>query len=95
MNVAVQVLPLAEDPYPIVDKAIAVIQASGIRYEVGPMETTLEGDDLDALLAVARDAHRACFEAGASKVVTIIKIADAIEGTSIDAKVGKYREGQP
>ncbi|GAB4475767.1 MAG: thiamine-binding protein [Anaerolineae bacterium] len=94
VNVAVQVLPLAEDPYPIVDRAIAVIQASGLRYEVGPMETTLEGDDLDALLAVAREAHLACFEAGASKVVTIIKIADAVEGTSIDEKVGKYRKGQ-
>jgi len=37
--VAVQVLPLADDPYPIIGRAIAVIQASGVRHEVDAMET--------------------------------------------------------
>ena len=92
INVGVQVLPLAEDIYPVVDKAIEAIQSSGIKYEVGPLETTLEGNDLDKLLEVAKSAHRACFEAGADKVVTIIKIADALEGASIEEKVGKYRK---
>lgn len=91
VNVAVQVLPLAEDVYPIVDRAIAAIAAAGVRYEVGPMETVMEGP-LDALLEAAKAAHLACFEAGAEKVVTIIKIGDAREGTTIDEKVGKYRE---
>jgi uncharacterized protein (TIGR00106 family) len=91
VNVGVQVLPLVEDVYHVVDKAIEVIQASGVKYEVGPLETTLEGDDLDELIEVAKAAHRACFAAGAGRVVTIIKIADALEGTSIEAKVGKYR----
>lgn len=92
VNVGVQVLPLVEDVYPVVDRAIAVIQASGVKYEVGPLETTLEGDDLDQLLEVAKAAHRACFAAGAGKVVTLIKIADALEGTTIEEKVGKYRK---
>jgi uncharacterized protein (TIGR00106 family) len=91
VNVGVQVLPLVEDVYPVVDKAIEAIQTSGVKYEVGPMETTLEGDDLDQLIEVAKSAHRACFKAGAAKTVTIIKIADALEGTSIEQKVGKYR----
>jgi uncharacterized protein (TIGR00106 family) len=91
INVGVQVLPLVEDVYPVVDKAIKVIQASGLRYEVGPLETTLEGDDLGQLLEVAKAAHLACFEAGAGKVVTIIKIADALEGTTIEEKVSQYR----
>jgi len=91
VNLGVQVLPLVEDVYPVVDKAIETIQASGVKYEVGALETILEGDDLDQLLEVAKSAHRACFEAGAGKVVTIIKIADALEGTSIEEKVGKYR----
>jgi len=52
----------------------------------------LEGDDLDQLIEVAKSAHRACFEAGAGSVVTIIKIADALEGTTIEGKVGKYRK---
>ena len=92
MNVSVQVLPLVENVYPIVDRAIEAIQASGLKYEVGPLETTLEGDNLDQLLEVAKSAHRACFEAGAGKVVTIIKIAEALEGTSIEGKVRKYRK---
>jgi len=92
VNVGVQVLPLVDDAIPVVDKAIEVIQASGVKYEVGPLETTLEGDDLDQLIDVAKAAHRACFAAGAGKVVTIIKIADALEGTTIEGKVGKYRK---
>ena len=63
-----------------------------MKYEVGPLETTLEGDDLDQLLEVAKAAHRVCFEAGAGAVVTVIKIADALDGTSIEQKVGKYRK---
>jgi uncharacterized protein (TIGR00106 family) len=92
LNVSVQVLPLGGDVYSIVDEAIATIKASGVKFEVGPLETTLEGNDLDQLIEVAKSAHRACFSAGAEKVVTIIKIADALEGTSIEQKVGKYRK---
>jgi uncharacterized protein (TIGR00106 family) len=91
-NVGVQVLPLHENAYPIVDAAIKIIQESGVKYEVGPLETTMEGDDLDRLIEIAKSAHRECFKAGAGKVVTIIKIADALEGTTIEGKVGKYRK---
>ena len=91
MNVGVQCLPLVDNVYSVVDKAIEAIRASGVKFEVGPLETTLEGDDLDKLIEVAKSAHRACFEAGAGRVVTIIKIAEAVEGTSIQQKVGKYR----
>ena len=91
VNVDVQVLPLtSEDVYPIVDRAIAVIQESGLRHEVGPLGTTLEGE-LDACMEVAKAAHRACFVDGVERVVTIVKIGEAVGGTSIDEKVGKYR----
>ena len=91
VNLGIQVLPLVDDVYGVVDKAIEVIQRSGVRYEVGPLETVLEGDDLDELVEVAKAAHRACFEAGAGKVVTIIKIADACAGASMEEKTAKYR----
>lgn len=90
VNVSVQVLPLVEDVYAVVDKAIEAIDASGVKYEVGPMETVMEGP-LDELIEVAKAAHRACFDAGAGRVVTIIKIGDSANGTSIEEKVGKYR----
>jgi uncharacterized protein (TIGR00106 family) len=92
VNVSIQVLPLTSDPYPVVDRAIAVIQESGVKYEVGPMETTLEGE-LDELLEVVKAAHRACFTEGVERVVTVVKIADAVGGTSIEEKVTKYRQG--
>jgi len=91
VTVAVQVLPLDPDAYRIVDRAIEVISQSGVRFEVGPMETTMEGD-LDRLLDVAKAAHRACFDAGAQKVVTIIKIGDSVDGSTIADKVEKYRQ---
>jgi len=90
VNMAVQVLPLVKDVFPVVDRAIAVIAASGVKYEVGPMETVMEGP-LDRLLEVAKAAHLACFEAGAEQVMTIIKIGDRTCGTTIEEKVGKYR----
>ena len=91
VNVDIQVLPLTkEDLYGVVDRAIAVIQASGLKYEVGPMGTTLEGD-LDACLDVVKAAHRACFIDGVDRVVTIVKIGEAVGGSSIEEKIGKYR----
>ena len=90
VNVSVQVLPLHPDPFPIVDRAIAVIDASGVKYEVGPLETTMEGN-LDALLEIAKAAHKACFVDGVEHVVTFIKITDAVEGSTIEEKVSKYR----
>jgi len=92
-NVSIQVLPLADNAIDVVDRAIRVIQESGVRYEVGPLETTLEGEDLDELLEVAKSAHRACFEGGVENVVSVIKIADSVHGTTMDGKTGKYRRG--
>lgn len=91
VNVSVQVIPLCEDIYTVVDRAIAAIAAAGVPYEVGPMETTMEGD-LDRLLEVAKAAHCACFVEGVRRVVTLIKIDEAVGGTSIAEKVSKYRE---
>ncbi len=91
ITVSFEVLPLCDDPYPVVDKAIEVVQRSGVNYEVGPHETTMEGE-LDRLLEIVKAGHRACFEAGAERVVTFVKkIVDAVEGSTIAEKVGKYR----
>lgn len=91
ITVSFEVIPICDDPYPIVDKAIEVVQRSGFKYEVGPHETTMEGQ-LDELLDVVKAGHRACLEAGAARVITFVKIVDAVGGTTIAEKVGKYRE---
>lgn len=90
VNVSVQILPLTDDPFPLIDRAIRVIQASGVKYEVDPMETVMEGP-LEQLLEIAKAAHLAVMEAGAERLVTLIKIGDRAEGTSMESKVAKYR----
>ncbi|NDJ87148.1 MAG: thiamine-binding protein, partial [Chloroflexi bacterium] len=58
VTVSVQVLPLTESPYPVVDRAIAAIKSTGIKHLVTPMETVMEGT-LEDCLAAARAAHEA------------------------------------
>ncbi|MBC7289115.1 MAG: MTH1187 family thiamine-binding protein [Armatimonadetes bacterium] len=55
--------------------AVRVVEESGLKYQLTPMATVVEGD-LDALLALARKVHEAPFQAGAQRVVTIIDIDD-------------------
>lgn len=91
VNISVQVLPLTENALPQVDRAIEAIIASGLRYQVGPLETTIEGP-FEAAWEAAKAAHLACIEAGAKHVVTLIKVADgAAGGMTIEEKTAKYR----
>ena len=91
VTVSFEVIPLHEEPFPIVDKAIEVVQASGVLYEVGPHETTMEGN-LDQLLEIVKRGHRACFDAGAKRVVTVVKIVESVQGSTIADHVAKFRE---
>lgn len=92
VNLSLQVLPkVPEDrTYAVVDEAIKVIQESGVKYLVGPMETTMEGDP-DTLWEVVKKAQEACIKAGASRVMSIIKIDYKPEGVTIEEKIHKYR----
>ena len=56
-SIAIQVLPQVgdkEELIRIVDEVIAYIQSTGLRYEVGPFETAIEGDDMDQLMDIAK-----------------------------------------
>lgn len=92
VNVSLQVLPVVpdEDIYDVVDKVIEYIDESGVKYEVGPMETTMEGD-LDLLLQIVKESQEICVKEGASRVVSIVKIDYKSEGVTMDEKIGKYR----
>lgn len=54
---------------------LRVLKDSGLRYQLTPMGTVLEGD-LDEILAVIRRMHEHPFAAGALRVSTLIKIDD-------------------
>ncbi len=90
-NLSLQILPMVpQDQVYSVDKVITLIQASGLPYVVGPMETTIEGD-LDSLLDLVKKAQQACVEAGANRIVSIIKIDYSPDGVTINEKISKYR----
>ncbi len=92
INVSFQVIPKVsdEDTYRVVDLAIDVVKKSGVKFEVGPMETTMEGE-LDQLLEIVKQAQQACVDAGAERVMTIIKIDYHPKGVTIEEKIEKYR----
>lgn len=92
---SIQVIPKTpngEDSIPYVDKAIEVIQRSGVKYEVHALETTMEGE-LPELLEIVRQMHEALTEAGSPSVISQIKIAHypSPDGISIERLTAKYR----
>ncbi|HEU4901679.1 MAG TPA: thiamine-binding protein, partial [Flavisolibacter sp.] len=54
INASIQLLPIVQDrhPYDWVDEAIAIIQQSGIRHEVGPFATVVEGTYEDVIRVI-------------------------------------------
>lgn len=92
VNVSLQVIPNVPEEriYPVVDKVIEMIDKSGVKYEVGPMETTMEGE-LDTLLEIVKKAQEICVSEGASRVASVVKIDYKEEGVTIDEKISKYR----
>jgi uncharacterized protein (TIGR00106 family) len=76
--VAVSISPLGEGVgvSAFVAEATRVLRSQErVRYELGPMFTTLEGD-LDEILALVRRMQEAVFAAGAQRVSTVLKIDD-------------------
>ncbi len=91
VNVELQVIPGGTDRvYDVVDSVIALIKESGVKYEVGPMGTTMEGE-LPQLLKIVEQAQQVCIEGGAKRVLSVVKIDYKPEGATIDEKIGKYR----
>ena len=59
-----------------VRRGVAVIEASGLPYEVGGMSTSIETPDLDTLFDLIKKVHGAQVAEGAQRVVIDLKIDD-------------------
>lgn len=92
-NLSLQVIPLtgSKDAYTVIDKVIQLIADSGIKYIVGPMETTMEGE-LEELLEIVIKAQSVCLAAGVERVLSVVKIDYSKTGVTIDDKMVKYQE---
>ena len=94
-SIAIQVLPKTdsgEELCRIVDEVIAYIAGTGLRYEVGAYETTIEGTDYDQLMDIVKDCQKVAIRAGAPKVCAYIKVEYEPDGEilTIDRKLSKY-----
>ena len=96
-SIAIQVLPAAPNPdelIRIVDEVIAYIRSTGLHYHVGPFETTIEGDDYDRLMDIAKECQHVAIRSGAEKVSAYIKVVyrPAGEILTIDKKITKHAQ---
>jgi uncharacterized protein (TIGR00106 family) len=93
VNIAIQLLPLCEKEKALdyIDQAITIIKHSGIKYEVGPFETTLEGD-YNKIMNIVTSIKEEVLNSGANDIIINLKIsASRVKLLSIDDKVNKYR----
>ena len=94
-SIAIQVLPAVEDENElirIVDEVIAYIKSFQLHTEVGPFETTIEGD-YDTLIDIVKGCSQICVDAGAPGVMTYVKINYAPAGVlTMEEKTAKHRE---
>lgn len=94
-SIAIQVLPKVatnEETIRIVDEVIDYIKSFDVKFEVGPFETTVEGD-YDTLMEIVKGCPKICTNEGAPSVMTYVKINFAPSGVlTIDEKCEKYRE---
>lgn len=96
-SVAIQVLPDVkndEELIRIVDEVIAYIKSTGYNCYVGPFETTIEGDDYDALMDIVKECQKIAIKAGCSSVSAYVKVVYKPEGgvLTIDKKVTKHHQ---
>ncbi|WP_210392544.1 thiamine-binding protein [Variovorax sp. PAMC 28711] len=96
MLAEIQVIPrpagTADDRYKHVDAAIAVIQASGLRYEVHGLGTVVEGPP-EKVWPLLQAVHQATLEAGAERTLSIIKVSSGAQagGPRVEDLVRKFR----
>lgn len=95
----IQVIPrpagTATDRYRHVDAAIAVIQSSGLRYEVHGLGTVVEGPP-ERIWPLLQAVHQATLEAGAERTLSIIKVSSGAEagGPRVEDLTRKFRNGR-
>lgn len=75
INASIQIVPIVQDrhPYVWVDEAIEIIKSSGIKYEVGPFATVVEGTYGD-VISVVNSINDYLLEKNCSEWITNLQI---------------------
>jgi uncharacterized protein (TIGR00106 family) len=93
VNASIQILPIVQDrhPYEWVDEAIDIIKASGIKYEVGPFATVLEGSYAE-VMTVIQHVNEFLYEKGCSEWISNIQLQIRSHADiTADEKTAKFR----
>jgi uncharacterized protein (TIGR00106 family) len=93
VNASIQILPIVQDkhPYEWVDEAIAIIQQSGIKHEVGPFTTILEGTYAE-VMKVINDVNELLYSKGCNEWINSIQIqVRSNEDITADEKTEKFK----
>ncbi|MEJ8817821.1 thiamine-binding protein [Lacibacter sp. H407] len=92
MNAGIQVVPvnIVDPTYSIVDKAIAVIQQSGMEYTVTPFETVVNGTTEQILQLIAQ-LKTTAEEAGADELIINTRFHSKKTADNIfNSKINKF-----
>jgi uncharacterized protein (TIGR00106 family) len=93
VNASIQIVPIVQDkhPYEWVDEAIAVIQQSGIKYDVGAFATVLEGN-YNEVMKVVNDVNEYLYSKGCNEWICNVQIQVRSNGDITgDEKTGKFK----
>lgn len=74
VNASIQILPIVQHkhPYEWVDDAISVIQQSGIKYQIGPFATVVEGS-YEEVMNVVHNINEHLFRQGCDEWIASVQ----------------------
>jgi uncharacterized protein YqgV (UPF0045/DUF77 family) len=94
INASIQVVPIGkiEEALPVIDKAIALIQQSGLKFTVGAFETTIEGE-YEPVQRLLRDIQDFCYAQKQTQFLIYSKLhLCGGQDILIESKTSKFRQ---
>ncbi|MEB6200729.1 MTH1187 family thiamine-binding protein [Mammaliicoccus fleurettii] len=90
---SIQIIPKHNETevIPLVDEAIKVIDQSGLKYEVHPLETTIEGE-MNACLILIEQINERMAELECESIISQIKFYHVPEGITMESLTEKSKE---
>ena len=93
INASIQIVRIVQDkhPYLWVDEAIAIIQKAGIKHEVGPFATVIEGT-YDEVMKVIGEVNEYLYRKECNEWITNVQIQIRSKGDiTSNEKVEKFQ----
>ena len=92
INASIQLLPIVNDkhPYRWVDEAIDLVSRSGIKYQVGPFSTVLEGSYAE-VMSVVNAVNEYLYQQNCSEWILNVQLQiRSKDDVTVSEKIEKY-----